>query len=127
MTPKPMPNFASLLRPGLVFGGVGFVAEAAAVGVPGRIDNVDACLVVGVDAVIAATIDDDHVVAERSDLLTRFSSQLILFEITSCQNLFRVGGEPEQDALQADEEARAIGGIVARDGLICLIQVYVTS
>ncbi len=50
-TPIPMPSFASLLRPGLVFGGFGFVAEAeaAALGVPGRVDDADAGVAVLLD------------------------------------------------------------------------------
>ena len=51
VTPMPMPSFAPLLRPGLGFGVLGFVAEAeaAALGVLGRVDDADVGVVVLLD------------------------------------------------------------------------------
>ena len=95
--PMPLPTFAPIPRPVLVFGVLGFVAEDAALGVPGGVDDMDACVVVGVDVdvdedvLIVAAIDDDHVVAERSELQLTSSGQHILFDITSCLATSRYG------------------------------------
>ena len=72
-----MPAFAPLLRPVFVCAPIGLPIPitAAALRVPDGGEDVEATVVVGaeVDAdtdvdVAAATIDVDHVVAERSDL-----------------------------------------------------------
>lgn len=72
-----MPAFAPLLRPvfacGLTDLPVAVTVAAATLGVPDDEEDTEADVVAGVDAdmdedVVAAAIDVDHVVAERSDL-----------------------------------------------------------
>lgn len=80
-TPTPMPAFAPLLRPlfGCGLADLPVAVAAAALGVPDDEEDAEADVVVGVDVdvdmeedVVAAAIDVDHVVAERSDCtLTR--------------------------------------------------------
>lgn len=74
-----MPAFAPLLRPVFVCRLIDLPVAfaAAALGVPGGEEEVDADVVVGIEVdadedVVAAARDADHVVAERSDsTLTR--------------------------------------------------------
>ena len=70
-----MPAFAPLLRPVFVCRLIDLPVAfaAAALGVPGGEEEVDADVVVGIEVdadedVVAAARDADHVVAERSDL-----------------------------------------------------------